>query len=172
MLGSFPPKHERWSMEFFYPNFNNDMWRIMGLIFHGKRDYFVMTDEKRFDRERITEFCGRHGIAIYDTATIVRRMKDNASDAFLEVVASTDTAALVRQLPHCCAIAATGQKAAETVAAQFACPLPRPNGKTELVIDACTIEFYRMPSSSRAYPLAIERKAAAYREMFETVGIL
>ena len=27
MLGSFPPKRERWSMEFFYPNFNNDNHR-------------------------------------------------------------------------------------------------------------------------------------------------
>ena len=28
MLGSFPPKQERWSMDFFYPNWINDMWRI------------------------------------------------------------------------------------------------------------------------------------------------
>ena len=28
LLGSFPPPHARWSMEFFYPNFQNDMWRI------------------------------------------------------------------------------------------------------------------------------------------------
>mgnify|MGYP001188992102 CR=1 FL=1 len=33
ILGSFPPKKERWSMDFFYPNFNNDMWRIFGLVF-------------------------------------------------------------------------------------------------------------------------------------------
>ena len=39
MLGSFPPKHERWSMEFFYPNWINDMWRIFGLIFFD----FVLT---------------------------------------------------------------------------------------------------------------------------------
>ena len=28
MLGSFPPSKKRWSMDFFYPNFINDMWRI------------------------------------------------------------------------------------------------------------------------------------------------
>lgn len=42
MLGSFPPKRIRWSMEFFYPNLQNDMWRIVGYLatgdkmFHGK----------------------------------------------------------------------------------------------------------------------------------------
>lgn len=33
MLGSFPPQRKRWSMEFFYPNLQNDMWRIFGLLF-------------------------------------------------------------------------------------------------------------------------------------------
>ena len=28
MLGSFPPQKKRWSMDFYYPNLNNDMWRI------------------------------------------------------------------------------------------------------------------------------------------------
>ena len=33
MLGSFPPAPRRWCMEFYYPNFTNDMWRILGYIF-------------------------------------------------------------------------------------------------------------------------------------------
>ena len=32
MLGSFPPKRIRWSMDFFYPNLQNDMWRIVGYL--------------------------------------------------------------------------------------------------------------------------------------------
>lgn len=32
LLGSFPPPKNRWSMNFYYPNIRNDMWRIMGLI--------------------------------------------------------------------------------------------------------------------------------------------
>ena len=41
MLGSFPPKRVRWSMEFFYPNLQNDMWRIMGLLFFGDKAHFL-----------------------------------------------------------------------------------------------------------------------------------
>ena len=33
MLGSFPPPQQRWSMNFYYPNIQNDMWRILGLLF-------------------------------------------------------------------------------------------------------------------------------------------
>ena len=172
MLGSFPPKHERWSMEFFYPNFNNDMWRIMGLLFYGVRDHFVVAGEQRFDRERVEVFCRERGIAIFDTASTVRRLRDNASDAFLEVVEPTDIGALLYRLPECRAVAATGQKAAETLAAQFGCALPRPGEKTTVNICERHVDFFRMPSSSRAYPLALDRKAAAYRTMFETVGIL
>ena len=40
MLGSFPPPKERWCMDFFYPNPQNDMWRIMGQIFYSDKTYF------------------------------------------------------------------------------------------------------------------------------------
>ena len=91
MLGSFPPKPERWCMDFFYPNWLNDMWRIMGEIFYADKDYFTeLPDYKRFDRRRIEIFLREKGIALYDTATEVRRLKDNASDKFLEVVRPTD----------------------------------------------------------------------------------
>ena len=40
MLGSFPPQKKRWSMDFFYPNLQNDMWRIFGFIFLMTRIIF------------------------------------------------------------------------------------------------------------------------------------
>lgn len=84
----------------------------------------------------------------------------------------TDIGALLYRLPECRAVAATGQKAAETLAAQFGCALPRPGEKTTVNICERSVGFFRMPSSSRAYPLALDRKAAAYRTMFEAVGLL
>ena len=32
-LGSFPPQRRRWCMDFYYPNFINDHWRIEGEVF-------------------------------------------------------------------------------------------------------------------------------------------
>ena len=172
MLGSFPPKRERWSMEFFYPNWINDMWRIWAHIFFGNRRYFDIPDEKRFDRERICSFCHTHGITLYDAACEVRRLKDNASDKFLEVVRPTDIEALLSALPHCQAIVTTGEKATDTIVEQFACAKPKVGESVEIVIGDRTLRFWRMPSSSRAYPMSLERKAEAYEKMLRAEGII
>ena len=113
MLGSFPPKRVRWSMEFFYPNLQNDMWRIMGLLFFGDKAHFL-ADPKHFDRERIMAFCRTVGLALYDTASEVVRLRDNASDNFLQVVRPTDVCGLLDRLPECRAVVTTGEKATET----------------------------------------------------------
>ena len=163
MLGSFPPQRKRWSMEWYYPNIQNDMWRIFGLIFFHNKDYFYDSSLKAFKLDILRPFMEEKGIAIYDTATEVRRLKNNASDAFLEVVRQTDIKALIAQLPLCTAIIATGQKAADILAEQYQCsalkigiPLAVSNNLT----------LYRMPSSSRSYPLALEKKADFYRSVF------
>lgn len=48
MLGSFPPQKKRWSMEFYYPNWNNDMWRIVGLLFFNDKKPFSERNGKSF----------------------------------------------------------------------------------------------------------------------------
>ena len=172
MLGSFPPERKRWSMEFFYPNWGNDMWRIWGYIFFGDKQYFEITTVKRFDRERIAQFCTERGIALYDTATEVRRLAGNASDKFLEVVTPTDLHSMLRQLPHCHTIVTTGEKATDTLVEQFSCAKPSVGEYTEVEAEGRTLRIYRMPSSSRAYPLKLERKAEAYERMLREIGMI
>ena len=167
MLGSFPPPKARWSMEFFYPNWINDMWRLMGHIFYNDRHHFELKGEKRFCKESIEAFCNEKGIALYDTACEVVRLKDNASDKFLEVVTPTDICALLEQIPHCTAIITTGEKATDVVTATFGCEKPAVGNMTIITINNRTLHFWRMPSSSRAYPLNIEKKAEYYRKMLQ-----
>ena len=78
MLGTFPPKKERWSMEFFYPIFYNNKYRF----WFNTNKCFILADIQVFAQEK--------GIALFDTAYRVRRLKDNASDKFLEIVEPTD----------------------------------------------------------------------------------
>ncbi len=172
MLGSFPPKRERWSMDFFYPNFNNDMWRIMGLVFFGDRDHFIVPGQKRFDREAVVGFCTACGIALFDVANAVRRLRDNASDAFLEIAEPTDIAALLAEIPSCRAVIATGGKAAEAVSQCFGCALPPVGSSVDVTLSDRNIAFCRMPSSSRAYPASLDTKAAAYRRMFSDLRVI
>ena len=170
-LGSFPPQPHRWSMPFYYPNWINDFWRILGLIFFEDRNHFCLPGEKRFDEAAIRAFCAQEGLAFYDTACEVRRLKDNASDAFLEVVTPTDIPELLRQIPKCKALITTGQKATEVVAATFGCGVPAVGESLLIEIpdqvgNDRKVQFWRMPSTSRAYPLALEKKAEAYRRLF------
>ena len=176
-LGSFPPQRKRWCMDFYYPNFINDHWRIEGEVFFGDRQHFVVGGQKRFDRDLIVAFCRERGIAFYDTATAVRRLKDNASDQFLEVVEATDVRALLRQLPVCRAVVTTGQKATDTLCQQFGLAVaPGVGASVPLpgVENSCgeQVVLYRLPSSSRAYPLSFEKKTAFYHTMFASVGML
>ena len=172
MLGSFPPLRARWSMDFFYPNWLNDMWRLMGLIFYGDRDHFADTARKRFRHDAVEAFARERGIALYDTASEVRRLAGNASDKFLEVVRPTDLGQLLDRLPACHAVVTTGQKATDTLCLGYGATAPKVGGSTELSVGERRLRFYRMPSSSRAYPMALERKAEAYRRMFEELGML
>lgn len=177
-LGSFPPPRERWSMDFFYPNWINDFWRIMGLIHFDDKAYFENSDGgKRFNKEKIIEFANATGLAFYDTATVVRRLRGNASDEFLEIVQPTDIETLLQQMPLCHDIVTTGGKASEilqtllTDAAGVAVPQPKIGGNTVLHAYGRTLRWWRMPSSSRAYPLKIEKKAESYKKVFLSTQI-
>lgn len=172
MLGSFPPPLKRWSMHFFYPNMQNDMWRIMGLLFYDDKNYFVDTTNKQFRKDELVRFLTEKGIAVYDTACAVKRLQQNASDKYLEVVKMTDLSALLTQIPHCKALITTGQKATDLLRAQFDVDEPSIGCASTFHFQERELYFYRLPSSSRAYPLALEKKAAFYRHMLQAVGIL
>lgn len=171
LLGSFPPPNNRWCMPFFYPNWTNDFWRICGLIFFDDRNHFCLLSQKRFDQDRIEAFCREAGIALFDTAASIRRLKGNASDAFLEVVSPVDIPALLRQIPLCRTMAATGEKAASTLVSGHGGTLPPVGGSTRLTMDPRPMTLFRMPSTSRAYPLPLEEKARPYRELFLSAGL-
>ena len=168
MLGSFPPPKERWCMDFFYPNPQNDMWRIMGQVFFYDKQHFV--DGKVFKHEEIVSFCRKQGIAIFDTAQAVRRLQGNAADEHLEIVERTDLAAILQQIPQCHDICCTGGKAAETLAKILHTATPKPGEYIETTFPDKTIRFWRMPSSSRAYPLSFDKKVAAYQRMFDELN--
>ena len=172
LLGSFPPPKERWKINFYYPNFQNDMWRILGLVFFGQKDFFILKEEKTFDELKIRAFLTNRGIAIYDTGEKVIRKKGNASDQFLQIVELSDIPGILSKIPLCNAIAFTGTKSMDA--------LLNSTGKKKVVqigdfaektFGDRNVKCYRMPSSSRAYPLAIEKKAQFYRDLFSSVGM-
>ena len=164
MLGSFPPDSRRWSMPFYYPNFQNDMWRIFGIIFFDDAGRFIAEGEKKFDMEKIVAFLKERKIAIYDTAEEVVRTKGTASDKDLKVLKITDIPALLDKIPSCVTIISTGGKSAEICAEQFSVIPPDVSDFVQFNYRSRLITLFRAPSSSRAYPMPIAQKAAIYRK--------
>lgn len=174
MLGSFPPPKTRWKMDFYYPNYQNDMWKIFGLCFFQDKFHFLDTSNKTFKEQLIRNFLNEKGIAIYDTAYQVIRLKQNASDQFLKIQIPTDLAVLLQKIPQCQHIMTTGDKATDTL--MLSMPenslKPRLGESSQVYFAQRAIHLYRLPSSSRAYPLAVEKKAEVYLNLFKEIGLL
>ena len=187
MLGSFPPPRKRWCMDFFYPNRSNQMWNIFGLLFFDDAERLVDADHKTFRKSVIQELLNQKGIAIYDTACAVRRLSGNASDKDLEIVEKTDIPALLAHIPHCHNIVCTGQKSFSVLTEDYGVPVPKMGCFKIFTLNSppklggvprrgegvCkTLRLWRMPSSSRAYPMPLAEKADYYRDMMKQIGIL
>ena len=158
-------------MKFYYPNYQNDMWRIFGISFFNDRTHFLLESEKRFDIDSIIPFLRQKGIALFDTALKVRRTKNTASDKDLEIVEPADLDGMISRLPECRAVITAGQLATSVFCSHFGIKEPKVGDCTEFTADSRTLRLYRMPSSSRAYPMSAERKAECYNRVFDYLGM-
>lgn len=172
MLGSFPPPRKRWCMDFFYPNRSNMMWEIFGSVFYGDSQRLVDAANKTFRMEDIKALLTERGIAIYDTACAVRRLSGNASDKDLEIVEKTDIPALLEHVPLCHDIVCTGQKSFSVLTEDYGVPVPAMGIYNNFTLAGRPMRLWRMPSSSRAYPMKLEDKAVYYRKMMQQVDLL
>ena len=174
MLGSFPPPRNRWKMDFYYPNLQNDMWRIYGLVFFEDKNYFLKSDAKDFNEELIRDFLYHKGIAISDTAQQVIRLEGNAADKSLQIVEPVNLSQLLAQIPDCHAIMTTGELATTTLVSLLppTTKTPRIGVTSTTQFNGRTLDLSRLPSSSRAYPLALEKKAKIYHAFFEALRMV
>lgn len=174
MLGTFPPAPKRWAMEWYYPNFTNDMWRIFGLIFFGDKLHFVDEANKTYRLNELKQFLKEKGVALFDTALRIRRTTGTASDKDLEIVQPADLDGMLRSLPECKAVLAAGQLATKVFTEYYnidARNLKMGEYRT-FDFEGRTLKLYRQPSSSRAYPMKVEKKAVYYEQMFKEIQII
>lgn len=173
ILGTFPPGSHRWSMDFYYPNRTNDFWRICGLLFMGNPDALYIKGERRFDKAAIRELMTERRIALGDTARKVRRLKGNASDKFLEILTPIPLADVLDMMPDCHTLATTGEKAASVIADISGTSVPKMGEMVQVENFAGrNLDIWRMPSTSRAFPMRLEQKAGYYKRLFCSAGVL
>lgn len=172
-LGTFPPKPNRWGMDFYYPNKINDFWRIIGKIFYNDYSHFINNNTKNFNKDLIISTITQYGIALGDIGYEVKRLKNNAADKFLEIVTPIDLLKILNDNSLCNTIVSTGQKAAEVIAQLTNTPIPQMGQCVSFkLLPTRSIRIYRMPSTSRAYPLPIDKKTEYYRKLFVETEIL
>lgn len=184
MMGTFPPTQDKWAMPFHYPNFYNDMWRIYGAVFFDDIDYFRDGEQNRFDHKRIIKFMHVHNIASCPTVRSAIREEGNAADKHLTVVESVNLADILTQVPKVQHIFTTGGKATEILLGLLPKDKQLPKSKhpktnqhmTYPITDSTgkqrLLTLHRLPSTSRAYPLAFAKKVLAYQQFFISVGKL
>lgn len=174
MIGSFPPARSKWNMEFYYPNFQNDMWRILGLVFFDNKDYFLANDKLSFDVDLLKNTLINKGVAIGDMGQEIIRLKNNASDKFLKITKPLNVSELLCQMPLCRTFITTGDKATEELRLHFSDKIKHPpsGGCVTFNYDERDFKLYRMPSSSRAYPMTLANKAKIYKQCFTEIGLL
>ncbi len=169
IMGTFPPGNHRWSMDFYYPNRTNDFWKICGLLFLGDVDALYDRNSRTFDVSAIRALMTEKHIALNDTARAVRRLKGNASDKYLDIIEPVPLYDLLKEMPACRSVATTGEKAAGVIAGITGTEIPKMG---TMVIAPDGLEIWRMPSTSRAYPLPLAQKAEYYARMFRHLGII
>lgn len=167
MLGTFPPGEHRWSMNFYYPNPINDFWRICGLLFLNDKNALYDAERKTFREQECRKLATDHHIALNDTAREIRRLKGNASDKYLEILKPVPLQELLDKIPDCHTVATTGEKAAEVIASLTGTAIPKIG---EMVESDSGLRIWRMPSTSRAYPMKMELKAEYYARLFRDAG--
>jgi G:T/U-mismatch repair DNA glycosylase len=148
------------------------MWEIFGLVFFDDSQRLVDAEHKTFRKEDIKVLLEECGIAIFDTASTVRRLSGNASDKDLQIVEKTDIPALLSKIPQCHDIVCTGQKSFSVLTEDYGVPVPQMGTYNEFTIAERPMRLWRMPSSSRAYPMPLAEKANYYRRMMKETGLL
>lgn len=174
MLGTFPPSPRRWCMDWYYPNYTNDMWRIIGLCFFADKMRFVDEAHRTYRLTELKKFLSEVGIAIYDTCQSVRRTTGTASDKDLDVVVPSDLDGLLHALPQCRGVVAAGQLATRLFTRHFDIDAHNMvmGSHRDFVFEGRTVRLYRQPSSSRAFPMRLEQKTEYYKSMFEDLGLI
>ena len=150
------------------------MWRVYGLVFFNDAAHFQKIGEKAFDAEKIKAFLHERGIASCPTVLKAVREQDNAADQFLRVVETVDLPAVLARLPRCRHICTTGGKATEVLLSLLpdGPKMPKTGETLPFTLAGRNLTLTRLPSTSRAYPLSLQKKAAAYRAFFEMAGLV
>ncbi|CAG9579978.1 hypothetical protein LMJF_32_0320 [Leishmania major strain Friedlin] len=124
--GTFPPV--RRSIRFYYPNANNDMWKVLGQVFYDDADAFYTASAcasslfaspskrsgghaatRALDEVRVLRFADSQPVGFFDVCRRVRRRLGTSADSNIEALERTNVVRdVLSHTPHCAGIITTG----------------------------------------------------------------
>ena len=118
--------------------------------------------------------CGAHLILSARNERELNRVAAGCAGAASVAVQPLDLAALLAQMPQCDVVMTTGELATDTLLSLMPSETAKPaiGAYSEAEFAGRRLRLYRLPSSSRAYPLPLAEKAAAYARFFREIGLL
>ena len=171
ILGTFPTTDKyRGAYEFFYPNPNNDFWRVIFEVAGKKLDHFHQT-EPIDARKQILSYL-KLGIA--DIGKKVLRQKDSSKDDHLFPIEYTDIFSLLEMYPTIKKIIITSSSGANSVLSWFhhyciinGHTINIPKSKlpitTKLLFNNLEIKIDIISSPSRLSPIKGDKLLEMYR---------
>ena len=112
-----------------------------GWYFYNNKNQFLDNTLKRFCIDKIQKFLDKNDIAIGDSALVVNRLADNASDKYLNIITPLPLLDTLKRIPNCQAVISTGEKAAQIIAKQTNTIIPSIGSFTQASIHGKEIKI-------------------------------
>lgn len=170
ILGNFPPHPKRWDYEFFYPNKQNNFWKVLASLNNSSLKS-VEGKAAVIERRKIMRDLK---VGIYNLACVVKRKNQSARDTDIDILEYIDIVSLIKKQKKLKKIILAGFAAKSSTARTFLKLLDeqkiaydRPavikaGTEFKLKLKNRTIDCVILNSTSTAFPI----KLAALVEQF------
>jgi G:T/U-mismatch repair DNA glycosylase len=165
LLGNFPPHKKRWDYEFFYPNKQNNFWKILAAI-NGTPLKEMKGEAAVRERKAILKDLK---VGVYNLAKVIRRKNDSARDTDIQILEYVDIFQVIRKHPKLRKIILAGFAASSSTTKTFLQLLDQhniPHDKPSMIkagtefkikIDKRIIACVILNSTSTAFPIKLEK---------------
>jgi G:T/U-mismatch repair DNA glycosylase len=115
ILGNFPPHKKRWDYEFFYPNKQNNFWKVLAAI-NGKPLKEMRGVPAVIERKGIMK---KLKTGVMNIAGKVKRKGHSARDTDIEIIEYNDVLNVIKRHPELETIIIAGYSAKNSTARKF-----------------------------------------------------
>lgn len=107
ILGSYPPHLDKWSFPFYYPNKQNNFWKILAAINNAELNYFegdIAVNERK-------QLMRNLKIGVQNMGKVIYRKGKSSLDADIEIKEFQDILAIIKKHPELKKIILSGYSA-------------------------------------------------------------